>query len=139
MSPALDATLRKMVRDRAGCCCEYCLLPDSCDPLPFCVDHIIAQQHLGATVEHNLAWSCFSCNTHKGPNIAGIDPVSRRLTRLFHPRRDAWTAHFSRTGAELNGLSAVGRATLQVLNINDAERVEHRRLLMALGEYPLDV
>jgi hypothetical protein len=49
--------------------------------MPFEVDHIIAEQHGGRTVAGNLAWSCFADNHHKGPNLAGIDPKSRR--RVF--------------------------------------------------------
>lgn len=26
-------------------------------------------------------------NVHKGTNLTGIDPVTRRVTRLYHPRR----------------------------------------------------
>jgi hypothetical protein len=61
---------------------------------PFQIDHIIARKHGGGSAEDNLAFACFYCNTHKGPNIAGIDPVSREVVRLFHPRRDVWKEHF---------------------------------------------
>lgn len=72
----MDAELRTLVWRRAGECCEYCRLPQSVDALPFQIDHIIAEKPHGPTVLENLALSCFNCNAHKGPNIAGIDPVS---------------------------------------------------------------
>ena len=72
MKRGLLHQLRQLARDQ----CDYCRLPTTYDPLPFQVDHIIAQQHSGETVIENLAWSCLHCNKHKGPNIAGIDPVS---------------------------------------------------------------
>lgn len=53
--------------------------------MPFHVDHVIAEKHRGETVLENLAWACFSCNMHKGPNIAGIDPVTGETVRLFRP------------------------------------------------------
>lgn len=132
----MDAGLRRLVFDRANGFCEYCMMPRDWDPLPFCVDHIIAQQHAGPTAESNLALSCFSCNTYKGPNIAGLDPESGDLTRLFHPRTDKWADHFMWVGPTLHGKSPIGRVTLQVLNINDPVRIEHRRLLVQAGVLP---
>jgi hypothetical protein len=48
---------------------------------------------------------------------------------LFHPRRDRWVDNFAFNGAEIVGLSASGRATVQVLAFNDARRLELRRHL----------
>ncbi len=50
--------------------------------VPFPIDHIIAQQHGGPTVLANLALSCLHDNSHKGPNIAGLDPLTKELTKL---------------------------------------------------------
>jgi hypothetical protein len=70
----------------------------------------------------------------KGPNLAGIDPLTGELTRLFCPRRDEWNEHFAWQGPELVGRTAIGRTTVDVLNINLPERLEHRRLLLLAGE-----
>ncbi len=86
--------------------------------LPFQVDHIIARQHGGATVSDNLALACFHCNRFKGPNIAGLDPYSGKLVRLFHPRTDLWDEHFRAEGIHLFGKTPIGRATIQVLAMN---------------------
>jgi len=75
----MDRRLQELVWHRAGGVCEYCRLPATVHSDPFPIDHIIARQHGGETVESNLALSCFRCNTHKGPNIAGIDPLTRLL------------------------------------------------------------
>ena len=82
----MDRSLQELVWRRAGGVCEYCRLPSVLAPVPFQIDHVVAQQHGGETVEANLALACLRCNTHKGPNIAGIDPVTRRIVPLFHPR-----------------------------------------------------
>src|SRR5208282_2394935 len=87
-------------------------------PVPFHVDHIIARQHGGSTVLENLALACLHCNRHKGPNIAGTDPKTGELVRLFHPRMDEWNGHFEWTGATLAGRTAIGRVTIHVLAIN---------------------
>jgi 5-methylcytosine-specific restriction endonuclease McrA len=86
--------LEKMVWQRAGRACEYCQMPQECDELTFEIDHIIASKHGGPTTAQNLALACFACNHHKGPNIAGRDPKTGRITRLFHPRRHKWNRHF---------------------------------------------
>ena len=46
----------------------------------------------------DLAPSCPHDNFHKGPNFAGLDPLTKRLTRLFNPRRQRWGTHFAREG-----------------------------------------
>ncbi|HEY1377135.1 MAG TPA: HNH endonuclease signature motif containing protein, partial [Gemmataceae bacterium] len=70
--------------------------PQSAYLTGFEVDHVIARQHGGRTVLSNLALSCLHCNSHKGPNIAGLDPLASgtRPVRLFHPRRHKWDRHF---------------------------------------------
>jgi hypothetical protein len=84
-------------------------LPRWLDPLPFQLDHIIAEQHGGETVLENLAWCCLHDNKHKGPNIAGIDPVTGQLVPLFHPRRQRWERHFAWNGAILEGRTRTAR------------------------------
>ncbi|HEY3241859.1 MAG TPA: HNH endonuclease [Phycisphaerae bacterium] len=79
--------LTAFVCERAGHRCEYCHLPESASPLPFVIDHIIWRQHGGSSLADNCALCCGFCNSSKGPNIAGIDPVTRAIVALFHPRR----------------------------------------------------
>ena len=62
----MNRALLNRVRRRSGERCEYCHMPGEHDPLPFQMDHIIAEQHGGETVLGNLAWSCLHCNKHKG-------------------------------------------------------------------------
>ena len=133
---AISSELRQVVWTRSGGACEYCRMPDAFDPLPFAVDHIRPQFHHGPSTGENLCISCFNCNTFKAVNIAGHDPDSGELTRLFHPRHDEWEAHFAWNGPCLLGLTAVGRTTIDVLRINLPERVEHRPLLQELGVFP---
>ena len=132
----MDETLRRQVWDRAGGVCEYCRLPQKLDILPFQIDHVIAAKHHGATTLYNLALSCFACNAFKGTNVAGIDPETGDIAPLFHARRDHWGEHFLWDGPELQGRTAIGRTTIDVLKINLPDRIEHRRLLMLAGEFP---
>ena len=121
------------VRRRAQDRCEYCRLPAHATSLAFHPDHIIAAKHRGRTHEANLAWACFYCNSYKGACIAGPDPHTGRLTRLFHPRFDEWPEHFRWSGATLAATTAIGRTTIAVLNINHSDAVRLRRALMREG------
>jgi hypothetical protein len=103
------------------------------DPLRFHIDHVIAKQHRGATAFANLALCCSYCNAHKGTNIAGIDPVTRRLVPLFNPRREKWSEHFRFVGGKIVSSTAVGRATILVLAMNAPTNVEARALLISDG------
>lgn len=128
----MDEALRQLVRQRAGNRCEYCGLPAEYTAAPFQLDHTIAEKHHGPTVDANLAWSCFYCNSFKGPNIAGPDESTGAIVRLFHPRNDVWSEHFAWLGPQLIGLTDVGRVTIDVLRINDSDAIEFRRLLLEL-------
>ncbi len=133
----MDETLIEQVRRRAGQACEYCKMPRACYPtVPFPIDHIIAQQHGGRTVPGNLALACLHDNSHKGPNIAGLDPVSRILTKLFNPRRHKWARHFRWNGPYLVGRTAIGRVMVIVLAMNDPAVVEVRQALIEEDVFP---
>jgi hypothetical protein len=132
----VDNALQEFVRQRAALACEYCQMPEHLDQLPFQIDHIIARKHGGPSSEDNLALACFYCNTHKGPNVAGIDPDSGDIVRLFHPRNDRWADHFFWDGPILRARTPSGRATIQVLCINDPEYVAVRISLMAERAFP---
>lgn len=127
----MDATLDQLVRQRAGGRCEYCGLPQAGSLVPFETDHIIARKHRGRTVASNLALACIYCNAYKGPNISGLDPATGKLTRLYHPRRHSWSHHFRSDGGTLIGRTAIGRTTIEVLQINLPSRVALREVLQA--------
>lgn len=132
----MDKALEQEVWSRAAGTCEYCRMPHSFYRAPFQIDHVIARQHGGRTVSENLALACFHCNTHKGPNIAGIDPATGEMVRLFHPRVDHWNEHFEWDGPELQGRTSIARATVQVLGINHWDYLAVRQSLIAEGVFP---
>ena len=130
----MNRQLSEIIRQRALYRCEYCLLPEAAFPLPFQIDHVVAEKHGGQTVESNLALACAHCNAHKGPNIAGFDEVTKQVVQLFHPRMDIWEEHFRISGAVIQGRTAVGRVTVAVLAMNDADRLLIRTALMREAE-----
>ena len=103
----IDAATRRLVRTRAGNVCEYCGLHQVHSPLASLqIEHIISRKHGGEDADENLALACIDCNLAKGTNIAGIDPVSRETTELFHPRRQQWDDHFQTMAARIVGKTA---------------------------------
>ena len=74
---------------------------------------------------------------HKpGPNIASLDPAVGRVVSLFHPRRQAWHEHFSFDEEGLiHGLTPEGRASVQLMDMKDPERLELLSLLVRQGRF----
>jgi hypothetical protein len=132
----MDAALIRLVWQRADSRCEYCRMGQEFDRLPFEIDHIIARKHQGPTVAGNLCLSCFYCNSFKGSDISSLDPLTRKLTPLFNPRRHKWATHFRWEGPVLIGRTPIGRVTVALLHINDDYRVELREGLIVEGVFP---
>ena len=132
----MERALEQLVWARAGGRCEYCRVAQEHDRLPFEIDHVIAKKHGGPTRAGNLCLACFADNNHKGPNIAGLDPRTRKLTPLFNPRRHKWSRHFRWHGPILIGRTAIGRTTIVVLEINLDYRVAFRQGLIDESVFP---
>jgi hypothetical protein len=129
MNPEPGQTLRQKVAERAYHVCEYCLLHEDDSFWGFEVEHVISRKHSGATALDNLAWACATCNRNKGTDLATLQGNPPRLTRLFHPRQDAWLV-------EIEGVSDVGAATARLLKLNEDIRLKERRSLEHAGRYP---
>ena len=128
--------LRRDVAELASRRCEYCLLDERCASKSHEIDHIIAEKHGGLTSIENLCSSCFDCNRHKGSDLCSLDTETHQIVALFHPRQHTWSDHFTLDGAMIRPLSAVGRVTVRLLQINRTDRLEERRLLRLYGQYP---
>ena len=133
---SVSAALRRLVRERAALRCEYCLLGEDDAFLPHEPDHVIAVKHGGLTDASNLALACFDCNRYKGSDIASIDPDEGRLTPLFNPRLEDWALHFRAMTGRVLPITAVGRVTVAMLQMNLSSRVEVRGELRKLGRWP---
>ena len=129
----MDHALERLVRQRADGRCEYCQLPQVWSRVPFEIDHITPRKHRGRTVQGNLALACYYCNVYKGPNLTGRDPTTGKITPLYHPRRHKWTYHFRFHASTLIGRTAIGRTTIDVLQINRPAIVALRDILMTAG------
>jgi hypothetical protein len=137
--PHIPAKLRRLVINRAGGRCEYCLVHQDDRPETHPIDHVIALKHGGQTVKENLALACVICNGNKGSDLATIDPLSGEIVPLFNPRIQSWGDHFDLSDAQIIGQTAIGRATAALLRLNDDERISYRQSLTNAGRYPLPI
>ena len=135
---AAPAELRRKVFLRAHGCCEYCRSQARFALQSFSVDHIVPRSTGGLDDVKNLALACQGCNSHKYSRTRTRDPVSGATVRLYHPRRDRWSEHFAwnEDFTLIMGLSAIGRATIEALQLNRVSVVNLRRLLYQAGEHP---
>jgi len=127
------------VAERASHRCEYCQAPEAVFNFPFEVEHIIPPGRGGTDEADNWALSCRSCNLHKSDYVAAVDPQTRALAQLFHPRRQRWDEHFtadSDTGA-LKGVTPSGRATVERLQMNRLSQLAARKQWTRLRLFPL--
>lgn len=122
----IPTTLRRLVAERAWGQCEYCLLSSGVSFYPHEVDHIIAEKHDGKTESDNLAYACPRCNRFKGTDLGSFDPLTGQFAFLFNPRTQTWGEHFAFEGEAIVGLTAVGRTTAKLLQMNTEERLTER-------------
>ncbi len=131
-------SLREFVAQRAGWRCEYCRSPAAFAHQSFSLEHIRPRSRKGKRTARNLALSCQGCNNHKYNRTEALDPVSGVSVPLFQPRRHRWADHFawSDDATSILGLTRIGRATAEALQLNREALVNLRRVLVEAGEHP---
>lgn len=134
----LSASDRQRVAERASQVCEYCQSQQRYSPDPYSAEHIRPRAQGGTSDLENLAWSCLGCNGHKYTSTVATDPATGREVALYNPRADRWADHFvwSTDFRIVVGISAIGRATVERLQLNRAGVVELRQLLHSVGRHP---
>lgn len=134
----LNISLRERVRDTAQHRCGYCQSSQKYVMGKLEIEHIVPQVHGGSEEESNLWLSCSLCNRYKGAQIAAKDPQTNTVSQLFNPRTQNWNEHFQwrPDGTHIIGITAVGRATVAALNLNNDIAVEVRRNWVMAGWHP---
>ena len=117
------AALAQQVRERAGSRCEYCMMHQSLQGATFHIEHIIPEAQGGASALENLALACPGCNLRKSDRVQCLDADTNVLVHLFHPRRQRWSDHFVFQGYQVVGKTAVGRTTIDALELNHSRRI----------------
>jgi hypothetical protein len=134
----VSGRVKQAVARRAQNCCEYCLSQARFSPDPLSVEHIVPRTGGGADDPSNLALSCQGCNNRKYTSTTAVDPVTGETVTLYHPRDHVWQEHFSWSPdfSLILAVSAIGRATVQALDLNREPVVNLRRVLRQVGEHP---
>ncbi len=129
---------QRAVIERAEGRCEYCQSMTDYATQTFAVEHVMPVSRGGTSELDNLALSCSGCNGHKYNKTEALDPADGKLVPLFNPRREKWQTHFSWSDDYMRiiGLSSIGRATVEALQVNRPGLVNMRRLLYLIRQHP---
>lgn len=129
------AVAKRIVHERAAGCCEYCYTCESMIGQTMHVEHIDPQ---GGDMLENLCLSCPNCNLSKATAVTATDFVSGDVVPLFNPRTERWSAHFrwSQDFTQVEGITPIGRATVERLKMNRARIVIARGRWVKAGFHP---
>jgi 5-methylcytosine-specific restriction endonuclease McrA len=118
--------------------CGYCLTQEAVSGIPLTLEHIIPLSKGGQTNESNLWLSCRLCNESKGVLIEFPDPQSGSNKPLYKPNTPNWNDHFqwSASGALIIGVTPIGRATIDALDLNNEFRIKSRAIWVEAGWHP---
>jgi HNH endonuclease len=139
-SDYVPVALKQLVFERAIGLCEYCRSQAKYAIDPLVIDHIQPFSRGGQTIAENLALSCQTCNNYKYNKTEAPDPATGQLVPLFHPRQLEWNQHFAwnEDTTQMLGITAIGRATVALLQTNREGVINMRRVLAIMGEHPPD-
>jgi hypothetical protein len=129
---------RIRIAEEARYRCGYCQTQEVMSGIPLTIEHIIPTAKGGNDDDGNLWLSCRLCNEKKGVLLAALDPDSGETVPLFNPRTQTWFDHFtwSDDGSRIIPNTAIGRATVDVLSLNDELRVHARAIWVKAGYHP---
>jgi hypothetical protein len=135
--PIDDSHYQTIAQDARGEC-GYCRAPQRALPYRLEIEHLLPVSLGGGNERDNLWLSCHKCNKLKSNHVAGADPLTGQEVPLFNPRRDDWGDHFTWEGGGqyVVGRTAIGRATVATLRLNDSYHQSARWVWMLAGIYP---
>ena len=134
ISEAVRARVRASAQNRCG----YCQSLQKYVLGILEIEHIIPKAAGGSDDEENLWLACRLCNSYKGVQTQGQDPESDRNIKLFNPRLQKWTRHFTwiNNGTHIEGITACGRATVIAMQLNNSYAVPVRQAWISAGWHP---
>jgi hypothetical protein len=132
----IPASLRRLAIERANNRCEYCGISQIGQVATFHIDHIFPVAAGGETSTENLALACVSCSLRKGARQNFEDSEIGEVVSIFNLRQQVCNEHFQWSGVQIVGLTAIGRATVQALNLNRPTMLAIRAEEELLGRHP---
>ena len=129
---------RRRIAEEAQYRCGYCQTQEVVSGIPLTIEHLTPTAKGGNDDNENLWLSCRLCNEKKGMLLEALDPDTGETVSLFNPRTQTWSDHFtwSEDGARIIPKTAIGRATVDVLSLNDELRVHARAIWVKAGYHP---
>ena len=134
----IPKSIKTQVLIRANYRCEYCQTSQRISGGQMHIEHVLPKAYGGKSTLGNLCLSCAWCNSFKWAKIVGIDPLTDQQVSLFDPRQQQWSEHFrwSDNGLYILGLTSIGRATVETLNMNNQFIVPARANWVEAGWHP---
>jgi hypothetical protein len=129
---------RRRIAEEAQYRCGYCQTQEVVSGIPLTIEHITPKAKGGNDENENLWLSCRLCNEKKGMLLEALDPDTGETVPLFNPRTETWSEHFtwSEDGSRIIPTTAIGRATVAGLSLNDELRVHARAIWVKAGYHP---
>lgn len=136
--PTVPGSLRQHIAEAAQNRCEYCQTAQQISGAQMHIEHIKPLALGGETVLDNLCLACAWCNSYKGAKIEGVDLETTAMVPLYNPRHQKWVDHFfwEEDGITIKGKTPVGRATIDVLQMNNPYILPARRHWVEAGWHP---
>jgi 5-methylcytosine-specific restriction endonuclease McrA len=130
-----EATYDTIARE-ADYQCGYCQAPQRVLPYRLEVEHLLPISLGGSDERDNLWLSCHKCNKLRSNRLQALDPHTQVL--VHNPRQETWNAHFAWTngGLQIVGKTAMGRATVAALELNDSFHQAARSVWILAGLFP---
>jgi len=90
------------------------------------------------STRENLWLACVQCNQYKSDRTYALDPLTNEAVPLYNPRTQIWAEHFAwdEAGCYIMGLTAIGRATVEILQLNRDLAVTARQFWVSVGWHP---
>lgn len=134
ISPKLVAEIRVVSKQR----CSYCLTPQILTSYKLEIEHVLPLAKGGTSTKENLCLACRHCNLYKAAKVFGVDVLTNRRVRLFHPNRQNSAEHFGwdKDQTSVIGKTACGRATVYALKMNDDLQTTARKVWKLTGLFP---
>src|SRR5438105_3385620 len=133
---AVPEALSRAVRSRAHGRCEYCFMHESVQGATFDVEHVNQQSKGGESTLDTLALPRQDATRIKPAGQQPLIHLQAEQVPLFHPVQQRWSEHFRFKGCEVEGRTAVGRATVVMLDLNHFRRQRIRQVEEVFGLYP---
>ena len=136
--PYVSVRLAAQILTDAGHRCGYCHTDERFTGSLLSIEHILPVAAGGPTVRMNLWRSCRECNERKGVQTEATDPESGEIVDLYNPRIQSWRDHFrwSADGLLVIGLTAIGRATVDAVDLNRPHQIVARQRWVVVGWHP---